>query len=137
MGDYPDRKNAIAKLKRAIASSLLLVGGCSHHPAGYGQSGPQTALLRETLLKLNMKDPASDARAHVAAGDRRPVGVYGYACSVPGPLGHHLPMSIAIEIRCLDGTTDVAESGEHQSLIEQAVAYANAYDQELHRKGVF
>lgn len=125
------------KLQCVIVSLLLLVGGCSRHTAGYGQSGTQAALLRETLSKLNMKDPASDAKAHVAAGDRRPVGVYGYACSVPGPLNHHLPMSIAIQVRCLDGTTDAPESEEHQHLIEQAVTYAKAYDQELHRQGFF
>jgi hypothetical protein len=117
----------------AIAFSLI-VAGCSKHRHVSGQSGAQTAILKSTLSKLNLKNPAADAKALVATGDRRPVGVYGYSCHVPGPEGRNLPPSV--DIRCLDGTGDVSESEEHHHLIEIATAYAEAYDQELKREGL-
>lgn len=126
---------ATARLSAWVIAFLVLVAGCSKHRYSPGQSGVQTAILKSTLSKLNLKNPAADAKALVAAGDRRPVGVYGYSCHVPGPEGGHLPPSV--DIRCLDGTGDVSESEEHQQLIEIAVAYAKAYDQELKREGLF
>ncbi|MBM7128915.1 hypothetical protein [Dyella mobilis] len=122
-------------LQSAVVAVVLLTAGCSQRQVGYGKSGPNTAVLKQTLSKLDLQNPASDAKARIAAGDRRPVGIYGYACSVPGPLNHRVTLST--EIRCLDGTSDVAESEEHHHLIEQATAYAEAYDDELHRDGVF
>lgn len=132
----------LAKLAPAIARLLawaiafsFIVAGCSKHSHSAGQSGVETVILKSTLSKLNLKNPATDAKVSVAAGDRRPVGVYGYACHVPGPEGRHLPMTV--NIRCLDGTSDASESEEHQHLIKTATAYARAYDQELKREGLF
>lgn len=122
-------------LKSAVLTLALLTAGCSQRQGGYSRSGPNTAALKQTLSKLDLQNPASDAQAHVAAGDRRPVGIYGYACSVPGSLNHRVTLST--EIRCLDGTSDVPESDKHQHLIEHAKVYAEAYDEELHREGVF
>ena len=126
---------ATARLSAWAITFLLIAAGCSKHRYSSGQSGAQTAILKSTLSKLNLKNPAADAKALVAAGDRRPVGVYGYSCHVPGPEGRNLPPSV--EIRCLDGTGDVSESEEHQHLIEIAATYARAYDQELKREGLF
>ena len=107
------------------------MAACSSHghPEGHAVAQTQTARLKTTLSSLKLNDPGEDARAHVAAGDLRPVGIYGYTCSIPGPEGNLPPP--AVGIRCLDGTSDAAESGEHEHLIETARVYALAYDQEL------
>jgi hypothetical protein len=126
---------ATARLAAWAIAFSLIAAGCSKRRYSPGQSGAQTAILKSTLSKLNLKNPAADAKALVAAGDRRPVGVYGYSCHVPGPGGRNLPSSV--DVRCLDGTGDVSESEEHQHLIEIAAAYAKAYDQELEREGLF
>lgn len=107
----------------------VLLAGCSNGGHSTGQSGAQTARLRTTLSSLNLKDPGADARTHVAQGDLRPVGIYGYTCSIPGPEGNLPPPRV--DVRCLDGTSDAAESEEHRHLIKVAEDYALAYDREL------
>lgn len=110
-----------------------LMAACSNggHSAEHSAGQTQTLRLKATLSSLKLDDPGDDAKAHVAAGDLRPVGIYGYTCSIPGPEGNLPPPSVGI--RCLDGTSDVAESEEHERLIETAKAYALAYDRELKR----
>jgi hypothetical protein len=108
-----------------------LIAACSNcdHSAEYSGAQTQTMRLKATLSSLKLNDPGEDAKAHVAAGDLRPVGIYGYTCSIPGP-GGNLPLP-SVGIRCLDGTSDAAENEEHERLIETARVYALAYDQEL------
>lgn len=109
----------------------ILVAACSNGGHSAGQSGAQTARLRATLSSLNLKDPGADAKARVAQGDLRPVGIYGFTCSIPGQ-ENSLP-SPRVGIRCLDGTSDAAESEKHGRLIKVAEDYALTYDRELKR----
>jgi len=118
----------LARLNLVIPLCVL-VAACSSGGHSAGQSGAQAARLRTTLSTLNLKDPGADARAHVAQGDLRPVGVYGFTCSIPGPEGNLPPPQVGI--RCLDGTSDAVESEEHRRLIKVAADYALAYDREL------
>lgn len=106
--------------------------------AGYAQAWPNTfgksrgreeVTLSATLSHLNLKEPAQDAKEHVASGDLRPVGLIGYSCSVPDARGASLPPKVAI--RCLEGTSDFIESDEHRHLIEVARTYAIAYNEAL------
>lgn len=105
------------------------VAACSSSGHSAEHFDAQTMRLRATLSSLNLKDPGADARAHVAQGDLRPVGIYGFTCSIPGPESNLPPPKVGV--RCLDGTSDALESGEHRRLIEAAEVYALAYDQEL------
>lgn len=92
----------------------------------------ETARLKVTLATLDLEHPWEDAKRHVAMGDLRPVGIFGFSCAIPGPHGPESPPETG-GIRCLEGTTDVAEGAEHRHLIDEATAYAMTYDWALQR----
>ncbi len=107
------------------------LGACSAPPAPADQQ-IRTAELKATLASLDLEHPWEDAKRHVAAGDLRPVGLYGFSCSVPGPYDPKSPWNMA-DIRCLDGTGDVMYVGEYTHLTDQATAYAMTYNWALKR----
>lgn len=92
------------------------------------------AELSRTLAGFDLADPVADMRRHVAAGDRRPLVVCGFACLAPGLEGG---AHGAGDARIIDGTGDVVSGGRHLALKHQAESYARAYNLALaaHRAG--
>lgn len=83
--------------------------------------------LQRTLQTLNLEDPAADVRAAVESGDKRPVGVCGFACLALG----HGEGSASVgysDMRIIDGSGDVVMGEHHLALKQQAEAYARAYN---------
>lgn len=108
------------------------LAACSPHGSSMAQPDGNIATLRATLSKLNLADPRADVKAHVAFGDVRPVGLFGYTCSVPGPDSNNPPTPTGI--RCLRGTSDAIGSVEYGRLIETARNYAIAYNKALRKE---
>lgn len=123
--DLPQRIDAV----KGEAKVRLIVDQWQVEPAmASGDDGPASQIerLKRALAELNLHDPAADLQKAVAADDFRPVGVCGFACLAPGFEGDR-----QAELRIIDGTGDVVEGDEHLRLIEQATAYARAYNQAL------
>lgn len=86
------------------------------------------ALLERTLLGLDIDEPGADMRRHVAAGDRRPLAVCGFACRVPGDVDRTLATGDA---RILDGSGDVVSSDHQLQPKHRAGACARACNEAL------
>ena len=127
-GDLPSRLDA----RRDGARVRLIVdqwqGGASDASAPPAEES-QTERLQRELSQLDLADPAADLRRNIAQGDLRPIGVCGFACLAPGLAQGEQPKLQAMRI--LSGTGDVIEGERHQRLIEQARAYATAYNRAL------
>lgn len=121
--EMPKRVDAVkgeAKVKLVVDEWRIEPLAASETPTS------QTDRLKRALSALNLRDPAVDLQTAIAADDFRPIGVCGFACLAPGFDGDR-----RIELRIIDGTGDVVEGDEHLRLIEQATAYARAYNQAL------
>ncbi|SFL34061.1 lipoprotein insertase outer membrane protein LolB [Lysobacter sp. cf310] len=86
------------------------------------------ARLRKELAGLNLNDPAADMLANVERGDLGAIGICGYSCDTPG-LAHDAPGVRGG--RNLAGTSDMIQGAEHMKLMNQASAYALAYNRAL------
>ena len=113
---------------------LILFVSCFLAACADKEPEPQKYELTQTLASLDLVDPASDAKSNFAKGDLRLRGVNGFSCSYPGRQSPEMN-KVARDhgIHCLPGTTDFAESSEHQSLIRQAATYSAAYNEALVR----
>lgn len=120
--DLPQRIDAM----KGEAKVKLLVDEWRVEPVAIAENASQAARLKRDLSTLNLHDPAADLQKAIAAGDFRPIGVCGFACLAPGFDGDR-----RAELHIIDGTGDVVEGDEHLRLIEQATAYARAYNQTL------
>lgn len=126
-GDLPSRLDA----RRDGARVRLVVDqwqGGAESAASAGAPSMTETLQRE-LSSLDLADPAADLRRNVARGELRPIGVCGFACLAPGLPQAEQPKLQAMRI--LSGTGDVIEGERHRRLIEQARAYATAYNRAL------
>ncbi|WP_233423915.1 lipoprotein insertase outer membrane protein LolB [Lysobacter capsici] len=133
-GDLPSRLDA----RRASARVRLIVdewqGGAAAAPVASRDKGWESlqsnvVKLRNELATLNLDDPAGDARADLAQGRARLIGMCGFSCLTPGLEGGD---SEGVDgVHYLDGTSDVIEGDEHARLLEQATRYAIAYNQSL------
>jgi len=94
------------------------------------------AVLTATLAMMNLSNPIADLEANAAKGDRRFIGINGYACHAPGvgEKDDQFVTSSSYGIRCLEGTGDVIEGNKHKRLIDKAIEYARIYNIELLRR---
>lgn len=127
-----DRNPQMRRSWSLVVYLSVLLAACSPHGSSMAQPDGNIATLRATLSKLNLADPRADVKAHVAFGDVRPVGLFGYTCSVPGPDSNNPPTPTGI--RCLRGTSDAIGSVEYGRLIETARNYAIAYNKALRKE---
>lgn len=129
-GDLPARLDARrdgARVRLIVDQWQGLADADSGLPEPAAES--QAEQLQRELSQLDLNDPAADLRRNVARGDRRPIGVCGFACLAPGlPQSEQPPRQ---GLRILSGTGDVVEGERHERLIEQARAYATAYNRAL------
>lgn len=133
-GDLPSRLDA----RRASARVRLIVdewqGGAAAAPVASRDEAWESlqsnvVKLRNELSLLNLDDPAGDARANLAQGRARLIGVCGFSCLAPGiERGDGEGVD---GIHYLEGTSDVVEGDEHARLLKQAMRYAIAYNQSL------
>ena len=89
-----------------------------------------SACMSAELRSLDILNAASDAQAALRRGDKRLVGVNGYALTVPGT---DLPTDLVARrygVRAIEGTSD---NGEHD-LNQAARVYATLYNQALLRR---
>jgi hypothetical protein len=119
-----------------LLSAFGLLGLVVAAAANDSAAGPGTKTLTATLATLNLASPTSDLDANLKQSDRRFIGVASYACDAPGVRGSDEPLtrSATYGLRCLEGTGDIIESGEHLRLIQKARDYALAYNKELLRR---
>ena len=114
-----------------LLMALAIGSASAGEPDTY--STPFAARLKTTLRTLNIDEPGLDVRANVSFGDYRFVGLTDYSCDAP--IREEGPMTKMIErygLRCLDGTTDMSEGPEYESLVRVARRYAIAYNQHLY-----
>jgi len=96
-------------------------------PAGLGL----TALLQSELSKLDLQNPEKDLERNLAGGDRRLIGLYGYALYCPG-ITNLTPDEIQQHgVRPIKGTSDCIMGAEHQRLTQSATDYATRYNKAL------
>ena len=118
---------------RLILFVVLLFGPSA---ASYGDIASQNnsiATLSRTLATLNLSDPFADLELNLKQGDHRFIGINGYTCMATGIADIEYQLLRRFGFRCLDGTSDVIESKEHDRLQEKASAYAREYILELYR----
>ncbi|TWT20044.1 outer membrane lipoprotein LolB [Luteimonas marina] len=114
---------------RLVVDGWTVVPGAAS-PQAQAEQAPDT-LLAQTLDSLRLDDPAADMRAHVEAGDLRPVAVCGFACLAPGYGPGGAAVVRGAEMRIIDGSGDVIVGDRHHELKRQAEAYARAYNAAL------
>ena len=114
----------------ALICAALLTAGCAHTLPAPLTSPPSAFDSRavRSLRWLDSADPERDLGAAWARGDRRFVGVYGYAAITPG-VEHAL--ALRQSTRYLAGTSDAIEGREHLRLCRLATRYAERYNQFL------
>jgi hypothetical protein len=88
--------------------------------------------LDASLESLNLAEPERDAERHLAAGDFRVIGIYGYSINFPG-IPDEAWMRIFAEerFRAIEGTSDCVIGGRHMELISIASKYAERYNRHL------
>ncbi|MFQ6312942.1 lipoprotein insertase outer membrane protein LolB [Lysobacter capsici] len=133
-GDLPSRLDA----RRASARVRLIVdewqGGAAAAPVASRDEAWESlqsnvVKLRNVLSQLNLDDPAGDARADLAQGRARLIGVCGFSCVAPGV--ERGDSKGVVGTYYLEGTSDVVEGDEHARLLKQAMHYAIVYNQSL------
>jgi hypothetical protein len=107
-----------------ILLSVLVLSACSHKTAACTSNSKL-----DDLKSLNVLQAVTDADHAYANGDRRLLGVYGYALEVPELSGN--PDNYRYGIRPLDGTSDTACDDRERSLNTNARAYAKEYNEEI------
>ena len=100
------------------------------------QGQPQTnfGILKTELAALNVDHPVADMEKNFAGGDKRFIGIYGYALSCPGVPDEAHDLTVTHGIKPIHGTSDALESPEYAALQEKAMSYARTYNQALLKK---
>ncbi|HEX8371848.1 MAG TPA: hypothetical protein VF585_03640 [Chthoniobacterales bacterium] len=108
--------------------ALLSVGCASTSPIARRSpaSGAADSRAVRSLRWLDSADPQRDLAAALDRGDRRFIGVYGYAPFTPG-----VEPPLFSRVRYLNGTADVIEGQEHSRLNRLAYHYAETYNRLL------
>jgi len=96
----------------------------------------QVDILRQELRELDIAHPEADAIRDIAANTPRCFSVNGYGRYFPGIAGNEGEAYCTGIERNLQGTSDGIESNEHLQLVNEATAYAAAYNRYVlsHRK---
>ena len=119
----------------AILLSLSAVAGaCGPASDQSAQTPTQATVLARTLASLNLLNPVIDLDANLKRGERRFVGINGYVCTAPGVEEEDAQLLRHYGMKCLEGTSDMIEGDEHESLIRKAEKYAREYNGELKRR---
>jgi hypothetical protein len=125
------------RVRRATGKTLVLLCGplslvsCAKAPKQDVAQIPNVDELR----KLNVENAVEDARKALKSGDPRVLGVYGLTIDIPGApaaLQEDPPLLRATYgIRMIEGTSDALISEEHEKLNDNAVRYAEKYNQTI------
>jgi hypothetical protein len=132
----------------ALLCSAALLSSCVKNSAPHSQAASSdcpvssdggrvnagTVVLLGTMNKLNLTNPIADVEANVAHGDKRFIGINGYACDEPGLEAHDRALVDRFHTHCLEGTSDVIGGNLDFALLDAAMAYARAYNRELVRR---
>lgn len=116
-------------MRVAILSLIaLLVAGCAE-PRHTSPSLPLTSNSggEQKLRWLYSANPQRDLKEALSRGDRRFIGVYGFAPTVPG-IGPENPLCKRYGVRYLEGTSDAITSEEDYKLNDLAEKYAEKYN---------
>jgi hypothetical protein len=85
--------------------------------------------LEAALERLNLTEPERDAAGHLANGDKRVIGIYGYSISFPGvPDDASISLLEPSGFRTIEGTSDCVIGRRHAELILVATQYAERYN---------
>lgn len=109
--------------RRLIAVAGLLVLGVAG--AGGWHLNRLPAGDCRLLKSLRPETAVADAKAALAKGDPRLLGIYGYALTAPGADRGEAPDAVIRPIEC---TSDVIVSERHGRLQDRAQAYARLYN---------
>jgi hypothetical protein len=130
------RRINISLRRTASASALAILP--LFYLADFSNSGEasitqQTVKLQAELNRLNWDAPQKDVEFNWRHHDKRFIGVKTFSCSPSGVAQSDWKYVFSKEygIRCLEGTSDMAESEYHITLINKAIKYAESYNQEL------
>ncbi len=83
--------------------------------------------IRLSMAQVNPGHARSDAAKALARGDRRLLGVYGYAAEVPGVDAHAAGRPVVF----IEDTSDQIRDFGHARFNRKAAAYALVYNQAL------
>ena len=87
------------------------------------------AILKTTIMAINLNDPSGDLKQRLANKDYRFLGLYGLGPEYPAlkfPEDKELLCSYGEKM--LEGTSDSLESEEHAELVIILSKYANSYN---------
>jgi len=111
-------------------------GGQAAAPARVYNPDPSyyTNILKAELQKLNLKTPEKDLEKNFAKGEKKFMGINGYALTTPGVDSADQKLVEQNGVQPIKGTTDMLEGQEHLQLISDATDYAERYNQALLKK---
>jgi hypothetical protein len=113
---------------------LLLIFACISCVQHKDKSPTNSERLKQEISKLDLNAPKNDLNINIKKGDLRFMCVCGYGCYSPGLKRDDIPLETKYGQNCIEGTSDVIESDEHESLINTATEYAERYNAELLKK---
>lgn len=124
-----DMPKHLTKIKLLSVFILPLLTSCQtvSHPTPISQ----IPILKAELSVLNLPAPANDMKQSLNNGDKRFIGICGYACYPPGLTDEELDWAKEYGFRIIEGTSDMIEGNEHAALIGKARVYAEQYNRAL------
>jgi len=96
-----------------------------------GLAADQPATLRLELQTLDTMHPEADAARDIAAKKPRCFSINGYGSFFPGVDGKEAERFCYRHEQNFRGTSDDVSSSEHLKLVNEAVAYAEAYNRHV------
>jgi hypothetical protein len=93
--------------------------------------------FRRMADSLNRADVVTAVDVALKKGDRRLLGVMGYALVVPGvPRDEEVTLREKHGVRILEHTSDARHGEDHAAWNDAAARYAERYNRELLRRGI-
>ena len=108
--------------------TVVLMSACRTSRPAAAERRPVTYRGLEWLTDA---DPARDLEVAWDRGDRRFIGVYGYAAYIPGVPESASRRLTEQGVRYLEGTSDAIESRAHGHAVARATEYARRYNELL------
>ncbi len=112
-----------------IVEPITVVNGQYWSPIPAADSKRDT-FIKQTIVELERADPARDLQAALLRGDKRFVGVMGFALEVPGVEDYYEHYK-SYGVRVIEGTSDFIENDDIRRLNELAYKYALRYNRLL------
>lgn len=108
--------------------SLIVLAGCGTETASRAIREDSTV----SIWTAPLYSPRDHARRAFAEGDKRLLGIWGYAMFVPGLSAQDWELfSQSYGIQLIRGAESCARYADEEKLYEQAEAYALAYNEEM------